>query len=114
MLVDLDRSRIFLVSGVTDLRKSYHGLSGIVGKVLEQDPFSGHLFLFRNKRGNLIKILYWQRNGFCVWQKRLDREKFPWVFNNKPIRELTPEELDYLLRGINIFSGHREYFPRWA
>jgi transposase len=68
--------KIHLASGAVDMRKSYQTLSVLVKNVLHQNPFCGHLFVFYNKRKDLIKILYWHTNGFCLWQKKLEKERF--------------------------------------
>ena len=60
------------------MRKSMDALSALVSGQLSLDPFSGHLFAFRNRRRNLVKVLYWDRNGFCLWQKRLEKDRFRW------------------------------------
>ena len=68
--------RVFPATGHTDRRKSINGLSVLVAQRLEKDPLSGHLFAFCNKRRNMVKILYWDRNGFCLWHKRLEKKFF--------------------------------------
>ena len=110
MFIDWSQIRIFIICGFTDMRKSWNGLSGIIGSQTELDPYSGSLYLFLNKRRNLMKILYWDKTGFSIWQKRLGKNRFPWL-SHKGIRELSVEELEYLLRGIDIFSEHEHFFP---
>ena len=68
--------KVYVSTDVADMRKSIDDLSMLVQEVLKKDPFSGHLFVFCNKRGDKIKILYWDRNGFCLWYKRLERGVF--------------------------------------
>ena len=68
--------KIHLASQAVDMRKSYQTLSVLVKNVLNQNPFCGHLFIFYNKRKDLTKVLYWHVNGFCLWQKRLEKGKF--------------------------------------
>ena len=70
-------AKVFLVLGTTDMRKAINGLSLLVAEHLEMDVFSGHLFAFCNRDRSIIKILYWDNNGFCLWQKRLERHRFP-------------------------------------
>jgi transposase len=77
MLMPLS-TRVYLVLGNTDMRKAINGLSILVESHLQLDPFSGHLFVFCNRRRNILKILYWDRNGFCLWQKRLEKHDFKW------------------------------------
>ena len=70
--------RIYLARGATDMRKSIDGLSAVTTQVLEQDPFSGHLFVFCNRRRDRIKILYWEQSGFWLLHKRLEKGTFAW------------------------------------
>ena len=70
--------RVYLATGVTDMRKSIDTLAIVVADRLVLDPLSGHLFAFCNRRRDTIKILYWDRNGFCLWMKRLEAERFAW------------------------------------
>ncbi|MDA3809026.1 MAG: IS66 family insertion sequence element accessory protein TnpB [Spirochaetaceae bacterium] len=78
MILNLDKLNIYVKPGATDMRKQINGLSVIVQEELEKGPFSGSLFLFCNKTRKLLKILYWDRNGFCLWLKRLEKDKDPW------------------------------------
>ena len=70
-MLPLTKSRVYLAVGITDMRKAINGLSIMVEQHLSKDPFSGDLFVFCNRRQNMIKILYWDKNGFCLWHKRL-------------------------------------------
>ena len=70
--------KVFLAPGATDLRKSINGLSVLAASGLELDVLSGSLFVFCNRKRDLIKIVYWDRNGFCLWMKRLEKETFQW------------------------------------
>jgi transposase len=70
--------RVYLALGVTDMRKGFDGLSVRTQEVLREDPFSGHLFVFRGRRGDLIKVLYWDGQGLCLFAKRLERGRFIW------------------------------------
>ena len=76
MILDFSQFRFFLRPGKTDLRKGINGLSLLIQNTMKHDPFSKSLFLFCNKRRKLLKIVYWDRNGFCLWQKKLDRDTF--------------------------------------
>ena len=71
-------TRIWIVAGVTDLRRGFTGLSARVQTKLEQSPFSGHVFVFRGRRGDLIKMLWWDGDGLCLFAKRLERGRFLW------------------------------------
>ena len=100
------QTRVYLVLGTTDMRKSINGLSIMVEDCLELDPFSGHLFVFCNRRRNIIKILYWHKNGFCLWQKRLEKDHFKWPRNEKEVYSITRKELGWLVAGLDITTAH--------
>ena len=68
--------RVFIKPGFTDLRKSINGLSLVVQNIMKEDPFCNAYFIFCNRRRNLLKIVYWDKNGFCLWLKRLEEERF--------------------------------------
>ena len=69
-------TKVWIASGVTDMRKGFNGLSMLTQDALEQDPFSGHLFVFRGRRGDLVKIIWWDGQGACLFSKRLERGRF--------------------------------------
>ncbi len=95
--------RVYLAVGDTDMRKSMDALAALVSGRLSLDPFSGHLFAFRNRRRNLVKILYWDRNGFCLWQKRLEKDRFRWPDEAGPTAaEVSRRELGWLLEGLDV------------
>jgi transposase len=94
--------RVFLAVGATDMRKSINGLCVLVQMQMELDPFAGHLFAFSNRRRNMVKILYWDRNGFCLWQKRLERHRFVWPQSAQQVVSLDGRELHWLLEGLDI------------
>jgi len=71
-------TRIWIAAGVTDLRRGFTGLSGMVQTALKENPFSGHVFVFRGRRGDLIKMLWWDGDGLCLFAKRLERGRFIW------------------------------------
>lgn len=97
-------TRVFLALGSTDMRKAINGLSMLVEGALDLDPFSGHLFVFCNRRRTLLKVLYWDRNGFCLWQKRLEKHRFPWPERPEEVMEIRAGELGFLLEGLDISS----------
>jgi len=70
--------RVYLAMGPTDMRKGFDGLAALAQQALQQDPFSGHLFVFRGRRGDLLKVLYWDGQGFCLFAKRLEKGRFIW------------------------------------
>ena len=106
MTLDLSKVRIFLRPGHTDMRKAVNGLTIIVQEVMAHDPFSGSVYLFCNRHRKLVKAVYWDRTGFWLSQKRLEKDKFPWPLDAETARELTAEQLQMLLSGINFFKAH--------
>lgn len=100
-------SRIFIKPGATDMRKAINGLSGIVQGEFGLNPYDRSIFAFSNRRADRIKILYWDRNGFCLWHKRLEQDRFPWPTDEKQVLELTPEQLKWLLNGIDFRRAHQ-------
>jgi len=102
MMLALPELKVFVALGTTDLRKSINGLSILVDQHFELDPFTGNLFAFCNRRRNLAKVLYWDRNGFCLWQKRLERNKFRWPSSEEEVMEIGGRELMWLLDGLEL------------
>ncbi len=94
-------THIWIVAGVTDLRRGFVGLSGMVQTVLKEDPFSGQVFVFRGKRGDLIKVLWWDGDGLCLFAKRLEHGRFIWPQATSGTVSLTPAQLSMLLEGID-------------
>jgi len=104
--------RIYLAPGVTDMRKSFDGLAGLARDVVGEDPLSGHLFVFCNRRRDRLKILYWDRSGFCLFAKRLEKGTFAWpeLATESRRMEMTSEQLMMLVGGIDLRSTRRR---RW-
>ncbi len=100
-------SRIFLVTGVTDLRKSFDTLSAIVSGTLGRDPYAGDLYLFCNRRRNRLKVLTFDGSGFWVAAKRLESGTFAWPQSTEMTLDLTAEELWLLLGGIDLTGAVR-------
>jgi transposase len=94
-------TQIWIAAGVTDLRRGFTGLSGMVQTVLHENPFSGHTFLFRGRRGDLIKMLWFDGDGLCLFAKRLERGRFVWPQAGSGTVSLTRAELAMLLEGID-------------
>jgi len=111
MLV-LTNSRVFLAIGSTDMRKAINGLSIMVEQHLGEDPFSGDLFVFCNRRRNMIKILYWDKNGFCLWHKRLEKHRFQWPRCADELVMIAARELEWLLDGLDFTSAHQRLYYR--
>ena len=106
--------RIYLAMGPTDMRKGFDGLSMLAQEVLKQEPFSGHLFVFRGKRGDLAKVLYWDGQGFCLFAKRLEKGRFVWPITKEGSVTLTPAQLSMLLEGIDWRTPQRTWQPTVA
>ena len=95
-------TQIYLHSGIVDMRKSYNGLAALVRTELEQDPLSGHVFAFSNRRRNLAKILVFERGGFWVLAKRLEKGTFAWPKPGDSHFKYTNEQLTLLLAGLDL------------
>ena len=111
-LAQLDQgspTRIWLAAEPADMRCGFDRLAELAGVVTGQDPFSGHLFLFRSRGGDRLKILYWDRDGYALWYKRLEEGvfKLPPVEQGSESVELRPSELAMLLDGIDLKSVKR-------
>jgi transposase len=102
-----DGCQVYLAVGVTNMRKQINGLSILVEQHLSLDPFSGDLFAFCNRRRNMIKILYWDRNGFCLWHKRLEEHLFKWPRSADEAIKISSQQLDWLLDGLDFTSAHQ-------
>lgn len=94
--------RVFVAQGPTDMRKSFDGLAEVAKRVVGEDPLSGHLFVFINRRADRVKILYWDRTGYCLFYKRLETG----TFESAGRREIEMDELVMLLEGIEL-RGYR-------
>ena len=113
MTIDLNTVRIFIRPGITDLRKAVNGLTGIIEQQMAGEPLSGNIYMFCNRERKLLKAIYWDRNGFWLNQKRLEKDRFPWPQTNEAAQELTSEELTMLLKGIDFFKAHKAlYFKK--
>lgn len=103
------RVRVFVYGRPVDLRKSFTGLIALAQQGLGQDPLSGHLLVFINRRGDYLKVLYWDRTGFCLWAKRLERGRFVSNWRATVNRELDVTGLKLLLEGIEPVRRRRRY-----
>ncbi len=104
-------TKVWLATGVTDMRKGFNGLSILAQDALEQDPFSGHLFVFRGKRGDLLKIIRWDGQGACLFSKRLERGRFVWPAPVNGKVAVTAAQLAMLLEGIDWRMPQRTWRP---
>jgi len=108
MKMFVEPSEVFLHRDFVDFRKSINGLSAIVEDELNRDAFTGALFVFCNKAKDKLKILYWDKTGFALWYKRLEKQKFKWpskVTHNE--FTISDEQLSWLLSGYDVL-GHQE------
>ena len=94
-------SRVWLAAGVTDMRAGFNSVAAKVQTVLERDPFSGHVFVFRGKRGDLLKVLWWSGDGLCLLMKRLEKGRFVWPQATSGTVCLSSAQLSMLLEGID-------------
>jgi transposase len=107
MFIDWDRVKVFVRPGATDLRKQINGLAAIVQGLMGGDPLSGNLYLFSNQERRLLKAVYWDRNGFSMWYKKLEKDKFPWPRTQEAAREISVEQLRMVLSGIDFWNAHQ-------
>ena len=104
-----DFNRILLFREATDMRKQINGLAEIVQDTMKESPFSENLFLFCNRRKDIIKAIYFDRAGFCLWTKRLDKNRFPWLKTGGEIKvEITDKDLELLFDGVDVFKRHKK------
>jgi len=103
--------RIFVATAPTNMHLSFDRLAALARDVIHQDPLSGHLFVFRNRAGDKLKILVWDRSGFCLWYKRLEQGVFHVPPASATHVELEAAELLLLLDGIDLRQATRR--PRW-
>lgn len=94
--------QVYLATGATDMRKSINGLSILVADQFGLDPLSGRLFCFCNRKRDIVKIIYWDRNGFCLWHKRLEKDRFRWPEDEAEVIDIQGHELSWLLDGLSL------------
>jgi transposase len=107
-------TNIWIAAGVTDLRRGFTGLSAIAQTVLEQDPYAGHVFVFRGRRGDILKVLWFDGQGLMLLAKRLERGRFVWPQADAGRVALTPAQLSMLLEGIDWRMPMRTHAPELA
>jgi transposase len=95
-------SHIYIATGYTDLRRGIDGLVSIVQQVFQLDPFKDSIFLFCGRKPNRIKALYWDKNGFVILYKRLEEGKFQWPRSQSEVRDLSKQQLRWLMEGLSI------------
>ena len=104
-------TRIWLAAGVTDMRRGFNTLAAQAEKVLEEDPYSGHLFVFRGRRGDLLKIIWWDSQDGCLFLKRLERGRFVWPAAKEGKVSLSPAQLSMLVEGIDWRMPQKTWRP---
>jgi transposase len=107
-------TQVWLATGHTDMRKGFDGLAVRVQETLQRDPHNGHLFVFRGKRGDLVKILWHDGQGLCLFAKRLERGRFQWPSTVDGVVTITAAQLGYLLEGIDWRMPRRTWRPELA
>src|ERR1700733_15326665 len=94
-------THIWIAAGVTDLRRGFTGLSAVAQTVVEKEPYSGHVFVFRGRCGDLVKLLWWDGDGLCLFAKRLERGRFIWPQRKERAERRSCAHLSMLLEGID-------------
>jgi transposase len=107
-------TQIWIAAGVTDLRRGFDGLSALVQNKLEKSPLSGQVFIFRGRRGDLVKLIWFDGDGLCLFSKRLERGKFIWPQATEGSVSLTRAQLSMLLEGIDWRRPQRTWDPQLA
>jgi transposase len=105
-------TQVWLACGSTDLRNGFDGLAALVQTQLTEDPFSGHVFVFRGRRGDRLKILWWSGDGLCLFAKRLERGHFVWPQAKDGSVHLSSAQLSMLLEGIDWRRPQRTHVPQ--
>lgn len=104
-------TRVWLAAGVTDMRRGFDGLAAVVQEKLREDPFSGHVFVFRGRRGDRVKVLWWSGDGMCLLAKRLEQGRFVWPQAASGAVHLTGAQLSMLLEGLDWRGPVRTWRP---
>jgi len=107
MLIFPPSVRIYLCTVPTDMRRSFDGLAAMTEEILQQNPLSGHFFVFCNRRSDRVKVLYWDRSGYCLWYKRLEAGTFRFPSGPGEAVEVELADLALLLEGIDLRGARR-------
>lgn len=99
--------RFYIRPGRTDMRKSISSLASLVEGEIKLSPFSEDYFLFSNRQKTIVKILYWHLNGFALWTKKLEKDRFPWPDTEADLQEMSEEQILWLLSGIDARKEHK-------
>lgn len=106
--------QVWVAAGATDMRKGFDGLAALIQLQLSEDPYSGQLFVFRGRRGDRVKILWWSGDGLCLYAKRLERGRFVWPQATSGAVSLSGAQLAMLLEGIDWRRPERSFAPQLA
>lgn len=104
-------TRVWLAAGVTDMRRGFSSLAAQAETALGLDPYAGHLFVFRGRQGDLIKVIWWDGQGSCLFSKKLEKGRFVWPAAAEGKIALTPAQLAMLLEGIDWRTPTRTWRP---
>jgi len=107
-------TKVWLAAGITDMRRGFVSLAAQAEATLQQNPYCGHLFVFRGRRGDLIKVIWWDGQGACLFSKRLEKGKFVWPSARHGKLALSPAQLSMLLEGIDWRMPQRTWQPLMA
>lgn len=107
-------ARVWLATGHTDMRRGMPGLALLAQEVLKRDPYGGHVFVFRGRRSDLIKIIWHDDQGMCLFSKRLERGRFIWPMTSEGVVTISAAQLGYLLEGIDWRAPQRTWRPEVA
>lgn len=108
MIFNFTPEKVFIKPGCTDMRKSVNTLAVMIESEMQLNPFDKAFFIFCNRRNDTIKLLYYDKNGFCLWYKRLEDDRFKWPKDTSAVQELSKEQLMWLLAGFDITRAHKE------
>lgn len=106
MMFDFSNTRIFLRPGTTDMRTGKEELLHVINDLMKQDPFSGAVFMFCNSQRKLLKLIWWENNGFWIAQKTLEKGRLPWPDTIEQAKEIKLNEVIMLLKGIDFFCAY--------
>ena len=102
------QSNVYIAVGNTDMRKSINGLGQLVANDFDANIFTGDLFAFCNRRRDIVKVLFWDNNGFCIWHKRLEKDRFRWPESQQEVVNIDSQQLSWLLAGLDINMAHKQ------
>lgn len=101
-------AKVYIAIGYTDMRKSINGLCQLVADNFDRNIFEGNLFAFCNRRRDTIKIIFWDQNGFCIWHKRLEKDRFLWPESKNEVINIDSRQMSWLLAGFDIGTAHQQ------